>query len=219
MTIVSDETTNLWTLMREGSMLEHTEAENQSFISLLLKGEINEAGYARYLPQLRPVYAAIEEIAVELAGDPIASAVIDPALHRLATLDADLAYWAPDGHDATLLPSTRAYVDRVLASAQWGGLYVAHHYTRYLGDLSGGQAIGKILGRAWGITDGSGLSFYEFEQIPKPKLYKDGYRAALDAIDVTADEKQRVVTEVKAAFGLNSAIFAELSGDLDAFRR
>ena len=93
---------------------------------------------------------------------------------------------------------------------------MAHHYTRYLGDLSGGQAIGRVLDRAFGLN-GAGLSFYEFPMRPKP--YKDGYRARLDGLDLDQGDIARVVDEVKVAFALNQAVFDELTANLPAYRR
>ncbi|HEY1133088.1 MAG TPA: biliverdin-producing heme oxygenase [Nocardioides sp.] len=208
----------LSTVMREGSQAEHTAVEGSSFMTELLGGRVNEAGYAAYLLRLRQVYAAMEATARALSTEPAVAAVFDPALERLAALDADLAHWAPG---ATVVESAAAtaYAERIAATTAWAPLFVAHHYTRYLGDLSGGQAIGRILGRAFELEDGVGVAFYAFDEIPKPKPYKDGYRARLDALALTADEKQRVVAEVKVAFNLNQALFAELSADLDQYRR
>ncbi len=90
-------------------------------------------------------------------------------------------------------------------------LFVAHHYTRYLGDLSGGQAIGRILARTYELDRPEGVRFYDFPAIPKPKPYKDGYRARLDALPLDEDEKAVVLAEVKATFDLNGALFAELT--------
>jgi heme oxygenase len=95
---------------------------------------------------------------------------------------------------------------------------VAHHYTRYLGDLSGGQAIGRILDREFEL-DGAGIAFYAFEAIPKPKPYKDAYRARLDALGLGPAEVRRVVDEVRVAFTLNQALFTELGERIDAYRR
>lgn len=93
---------------------------------------------------------------------------------------------------------------------------MAHHYVRYLGDLSGGQAIGRMLDRAFGLG-GAGLSFYDFPMRPKP--YKDAYRARLDELGLSSRENVRIVDEVKIAFGLNQAVFDELSDNLTAYRR
>ena len=202
-------------LLRTGSQAEHTAAEGSSFMSELLAGRIDEAGYAHFLGLLRRVYEALEGTAAELASDPVASAVIDPAIERLAAIDADLDHWGRVDVDS---PATDAYVARIRESASWGGLFVAHHYTRYLGDLSGGQAIGRIISREFGL-DGVGTAFYAFDAVPKPKLYKDAYRARLDALPLDDVDRQRVLDEVKTVFGLNGGLFAEMTTHLDTYRR
>jgi hypothetical protein len=73
---------------------------------------------------------------------------------------------------------------------------VAHHYTRYLGDLSGGQAIGRIIGREFGLDGGVGTAFYSFSEVPKPKLYKDAYRARLDALPLDDVQRARVLARL-----------------------
>jgi len=210
--------------MRDGSKTEHEAAENSTFMSELLAGRINEAGYAAYLLRLRVVYEALESVGRTHHDDPLVGAVHDQDLERLAALDADLDHWlalagAPGGEREVDSPAAAAYAERILGTApEWGGLYVAHHYTRYLGDLSGGQAIGRILDREFDLA-GRGIAFYAFPAVPKPKPYKDAYRARLDALGTTPEEKARIVTEVQAAFRLNRALFAELGDQLPAFRR
>ncbi|MDN4173639.1 biliverdin-producing heme oxygenase [Nocardioides sp. SOB77] len=210
----------LSTAMRDGSRAEHEEAEGSTFVSELLDGRISEEGYAAYLRRLRAVYAAMEATVRGRTNDPLVAAIHDPALERLAALDADLAHWAP-GAPRELAPgespAAAAYVAR-LEGATWGGDLVAHHYTRYLGDLSGGQAIGRVLDRAFDL-DGAGTAFYAFPAIPKPKPYKDAYRARLDALGLDAAGVARVVDEVKVAFRLNQALFSELGERIDAYRR
>jgi heme oxygenase (biliverdin-producing, ferredoxin) len=204
--------------MREGSQSEHDAAENANFIGELLAGRIAPAGYVAYLRQLHTVYAALEEAVRSHRDDPIVAAVYDPALERLAALEADLDHWAPGATSyATDSPAAARYAER-LTTADWGGLLLAHHYTRYLGDLSGGQAIGRILDRTFEL-DGAGLAFYDFPQISKPKIYKDAYRDRLDALALDHDDQRRVVAEVKATFGLNHALFDELGQRLGEFAR
>jgi len=81
------------------------------------------------------------------------------------------------------------------------------------------KAIGRILARAFGLENGQGTAFYAFDAVPKPKPYKDEYRARLDSLPLTPADQQRVVDEVKVVFGLNGALFAELSTHLPRFAR
>ncbi|MGV0742424.1 biliverdin-producing heme oxygenase [Mycolicibacterium sp. XJ870] len=201
--------------MREDSRTEHAAAEQSSFMSELLAGRVNAEGYADYLVRLRAVYRALEDAVRARRDDPVVAVVYDPELERLAAIDADLDHWAPSSARELNSPAAHDYCARI-TGATWGGALLAHHYTRYLGDLSGGQAIGRILDRTFGLA-GAGLAIYDFPVRAKP--YKDAYRARLDGLGLDGDEIDRVVDEVKVAFGLNQALFDELTDNLPAYRR
>ncbi|MDH6193581.1 heme oxygenase [Mycobacterium frederiksbergense] len=213
--VTSESVRSLSVAMRQDSTDQHDAAEQSSFVTELLGGRVNEQGYVDYLLRLRAIYHALEEAVREHRNDPLVGAVYDPALERLEAIDADLAHWAPGANRDVDSPAVRAYCAR-FTDNPWGGALVAHHYTRYLGDLSGGQAIGRILGRSFDL-DGAGLAFYDFPVRPKP--YKDAYRDRLDGLGLDDSEIDRVVDEVKLAFGLNQGVFDELAENLPAYRR
>ncbi|WP_392670046.1 heme oxygenase (biliverdin-producing) [Streptomyces sp. LN785] len=207
-------TTPFSTLIRTASHEQHTEAETSTFMSDLLGGRLGLDAYARYTEQLWFVYRALEDGAEALRGDPVAGPFVRPELMRTAALESDLTHlrgarWR-EGLEP--LPATAAYADRVAACARtWPAGYIAHHYTRYLGDLSGGQIIRDRAERTWGFAHkGDGVRFYVFESIPNPASFKRGYRELLDAVDADELEKQRIVDECKRAFSLNTAVFREL---------
>ncbi|PKW07461.1 heme oxygenase [Streptomyces sp. 1222.5] len=201
-------------LIRTASHTQHVEAENSTFMSDLLGGRLGVDAYARYTEQLWFVYEALESAAEHLTADAVAGPFVRPELLRLPALERDLAHLRGPGWRAGLsaLPATRAYADRVRECAErWPGGYVAHHYTRYLGDLSGGQIIRDRAERTWGFArKGDGVRFYVFEEIANPAAFKRGYRELLDAIGVDDLERQRVVGECKRAFALNTAVFRAL---------
>jgi hypothetical protein len=88
---------------------------------------------------------------------------------------------------------------------------LAHAYTRYLGDLSGGKILARVARRALNLAkDGEGLAFYEFPNIESAKLFKDRYRNCLNALDLTQEHISAVVHEANIAFGLNMRVFEEL---------
>lgn len=198
--------------MRDGSRAEHTAAETSGYMSQLLEGHVNEAGYAALLLRLRPVYDALESTARKLAGDPIIDAVATPALNRLEAIDADLDHWVGSGPRAVDSPAAEAYRERILSTTEWAPLFVAHHYTRYLGDLSGGIHIGRVIRRQFGFdTDGSG--FYVFADIADPAEFKNVYRSQLDAAPWSEDEHERVIDEVLLAYRFNTEVFEQLNTD------
>ncbi|GAB2840814.1 biliverdin-producing heme oxygenase [Streptomyces deserti] len=202
------------TLIRTASHEQHVEAENSTFMSDLLGGRLGVDAYARYTEQLWFVYEALESGAARLASDPVAGPFVRPELFRLAALERDLAHLRGPGWRSTLtaLPATRAYAARIEECARgWPAGYIAHHYTRYLGDLSGGQIIRDRAERTWGFAKkGDGVRFYVFEEIPNPAAFKRGYRELLDAVPADELEKQRIVAECKRAFALNTAVFRAL---------
>ncbi|MFI6468821.1 heme oxygenase (biliverdin-producing) [Streptomyces sp. NPDC050516] len=207
-------TTPFSTLIRTASHEQHTEAETSTFMGDLLGGRLGVDAYARYTEQLWFVYRALEEGASALATDPVAGPFIRPELMRTASLERDLAHLrgADWQRGATPLPATATYAARVAECARtWPAGYVAHHYTRYLGDLSGGQIIRDKAERTWGFArKGDGVRFYVFEGIANPAAFKRGYRVLLDALRADELEKRRVVEECKRAFALNTAVFREL---------
>ncbi|KNB52851.1 heme oxygenase (biliverdin-producing) [Streptomyces caatingaensis] len=211
----SPATTPFSTLIRTASHEQHTEAENSSFMSDMLGGRLAVSAYRRYTEQLWFVYRALEAAAPALRDDPVAGPFIRPELARTAQLERDLAHLGgASWRDALApLPATAAYAARIEECARtWPAGYVAHHYTRYLGDLSGGQIIRGTAEKTWGFArKGDGVRFYVFEEIPNPAAFKREYRALLDRLPLDDLEKQQVVTECKRAFALNTAVFRELS--------
>lgn len=202
------------TLIRTASHEQHIEAETSTFMSDLLGGRLGVDAYTRYTEQLWFVYRAMEDGAGALREDAVAGPFIQPELMRTAELERDLAHLRGADWREGLepLPATAAYAERVAECARsWPAGYIAHHYTRYLGDLSGGQIIRDKAERTWGFErKGDGVRFYVFEGISNPASFKRGYRELLDAVDADDLEKQRIVDECKRAFALNTAVFREL---------
>ncbi|MEO6944267.1 MAG: biliverdin-producing heme oxygenase [Lacisediminihabitans sp.] len=198
--------------LRERTAAVHSDTESSAFITELLSGKRSKQDYIALVGQLYFVYAALEDVADIVKSDAVAAAFISPQLTRLPALEADLTFLVGDRwRDAvTPLPATVRYVDRIHRMASWPGGFVAHHYTRYLGDLSGGQVIRTLLQRQFGFET-NGVGFYIFAEIPKPKLFKDAYRAELDAVDWDNTERARVIEEANAAFRLNAGLFADLA--------
>ncbi|WP_055489751.1 heme oxygenase (biliverdin-producing) [Streptomyces sp. TP-A0356] len=206
--------TALSALIRTASQEQHREANTSTFITDLLGGRLGVEAYTRYTEQLWFLYEALESGAERLAADPVAGPFVRPELFRLGALERDLAHLREPGRraDLTALPATRRYAARVRECAErWPAGYVAHHYTRYLGDLSGGQIIRDRAEKTWGFArKGDGVRFYVFEGVANPAAFKRSYRELLDAMPVDDLEKQRVVAECKMAYLLNIEVFRAL---------
>lgn len=193
---------------------DHSNAEHSPFMTALLGGELPREGYVDLLAQHHRLYEALESVGSLLANDPISSAFLDPNLHQLDALTSDLLHLAgPDWADRYPASSaTDDYTARVREVAtSWPAGYVAHHYTRYLGDLSGGVIIARVAAQAYGLTPGRGGSFSRFERIADAKAYKVAYRAKLDAAPWSDEEQLLVIDEIRHAYDLNQAVFSALN--------
>ncbi len=203
--------------LRTQTAAAHQRAENAHFVTDLLGGGLPISAYAALAVQNLAIYRALEDVAEDWRHDPVAGAFVLDELTRVAALEADVAdllgeAW-PDRAEQLRTPATDRYVHRIYdVAADWPGAFVAHHYVRYLGDLSGGQVIRARVGQLFGEAGARATRFYQFDQIPKIKPFRDHYRELLDHALFTREQQRRVVAEAQIAFELNEAVFADLGG-------
>ncbi|MBF2034364.1 MAG: heme oxygenase (biliverdin-producing) [Leptolyngbyaceae cyanobacterium T60_A2020_046] len=208
---------NLATLLREGTKKAHTMAENVGFVRCFLRGVVEKNSYRKLVANFYFVYSAMEEELERHKDHPVVSKIYFPELHRKHTLEQDLAYYYGANWRDQAAPSAagKVYIDRIReVSNTQPELLVGHSYTRYLGDLSGGQILKGIAQRAMNLSDGEGTAFYEFQAIEDEKAFKAIYRESLDAIAVDEAMANQIVEEANDAFGLNMEMFKELEGNL-----
>lgn len=207
---------NLATKLREGTKKSHSMAENVGFVKCFLKGTVEKNSYRKLVANLYFVYSAMEEEMERHRNHPILSQVYYPQLNRKQSLEQDLKYYYGTNWKEEISPSTaaEAYVQRIReVSDAEPELLIAHLYTRYLGDLSGGQILKNIAQRAMNL-DGVGTAFYEFKDIPDEKAFKATYRQSLDNLPLDDSTIGRIVDEANSAFGMNMNMFQELEGNL-----
>lgn len=207
------------TALHAHTRLVHERTEHSPLMDGLVDGTRTIGDWTRLIGQLTHVYDALERVGRDLQDDPVAGPFVDQRLDRTAALAADLIHLdGPDWRErARPLPATAAYVQAIEATWDRPGAYVVHHWTRYLGDLSGGQALRVLLGRQFTLGR-TGLEFYHFDAIGPVKPYKDGYHARLDALDPPPAERAALLAEAERAFELNGALFAELDAGVVAAR-
>ncbi|MEQ1735502.1 MAG: biliverdin-producing heme oxygenase [Rhodoglobus sp.] len=200
--------------LREATMASHDDSAGATFMSDLMKGQGTREDYIALVAQHYFLYEALEVAEQRFVDDATAASFITAQLTRLPALEADMIFLAGPAWRESFspVPATERYIDRIenVAAEAWSGGFIAHHYTRYLGDLSGGQAISRIMQRLFDF-EAEGVAFYLFDQIESPKHFKEGYRTALDAVDWDAAERERVIDEVLAAYRLNTEVFVDLA--------
>lgn len=201
------------TSLRERSQTAHSSSEGAGFMSDLMRGAGSRDDYIALVAQHWFIYEAIETAAEQMKADPVASVFISDKLTRLPAIEADLEFLLGHGWRAeiTPVPTTQRYVERIHeVGPTWPGGFVAHHYTRYLGDLSGGQFIAKVMARRFGFET-NGIGFYLFDEIADPAAFKDVYREQLDTAPWDAAEQERVIDEVLVAYRFNTELFEDLA--------
>ena len=203
--------------LREGTKKAHTMAENVGFVKCFLKGVVEKTSYRKLVSNLYFVYSAMEEEMVRLQDHPVISKIYFSELDRKESLEKDLHYYYGANWQEQVAPSpaAQAYIKRIHEIANTEPeLLVAHSYTRYMGDLSGGQILKGITQRGMNLANGEGTAFYEFDAISDEKAFKDMYRKTMDDLPIDDAAADRIVDEANAAFGMNMAMFNELEGNL-----
>ncbi|WP_305786056.1 heme oxygenase (biliverdin-producing) [Symbioplanes lichenis] len=213
MTLADPPTERLSVRLRTGTRPDHDAAQGSGFLDRLAAGTLPREAYADLATQHWYIYEALERAAGAMATDPVAGRFVFPELTRLPALSADLLHLGAGVPDTArpvgLLAATAEYRARLQAVAfdqPWA--YIAHHYTRYLGDLSGGQFLGPAIARAYGLA-GDGHRFFVFDGV-KPPAFRTRYRELLDETGFTPAEEDLFLAEVTEAYRLNIAVLAEL---------
>ncbi|AFY99581.1 heme oxygenase (biliverdin-producing) [Calothrix sp. PCC 6303] len=207
---------NLAIKLRTGTQKAHTAAENVGFTKCFVKGVVDRACFAKFLGNLYCVYSTLENALQTHSEHPLIKPLYFKQLNRQANLIQDLEFYYGKNWQnfISASPATQIYVDRVKAvAATEPVLLLGHAYTRYMGDLSGGQMFQKLAQSALKLVDYQGTSFYYFEHIPDKAAFKDQYRKALNALpvdDITAD---KIVKEANDSFQFNMM----MAKDLDSY--
>jgi heme oxygenase len=214
-------------LLKEKTKTVHREEENVGVVRDCVKSQGGRAEYRQLVARLYHTYKALET-----EWDRICTSCSDTdkesrarlrtlwfpdVVARTTTLEQDLAfYYGPDWRQARdvveMSPATKEYVDRIVHVAQRDPLLlVAHAYTRYLGDLSGGQILMRVAKKAMNLPeDGAGTEFYRFPKIDNAKQFKNMYRERLDGLALDESDQNRVCEEAIKAFRFNINLFVEM---------
>ncbi|XP_054462964.1 heme oxygenase 2 [Anoplopoma fimbria] len=202
-------------VLAAGTKEVHEKAENTQFVKDFLRGRIRKELFKLGAVALYYTYTAMEEEIERNKDHPHFAPLYFPTeLHRKEALARDLEYfYGPDWQSqVSCSQATQHYVDRIHQVGQEDPvLLVAHAYTRYMGDLSGGQVLKKVAQRAMKLpSTGEGLEFYQFDGIHSAKAFKQLYRSRMNELELDMEIKKRLVDEAIKAFQFNMEVFEEL---------
>jgi heme oxygenase len=205
--------TTLSVRLREGTKESHRLAERSPFIQKFFKGELTVAEYRTFLLQLLFIYQGLEDCHLVHIENEKLSMVFFPELFRSKVIQQDLHYYYGNSGWKKLKPNkaTKKYLDHITSlSVGWVEGLIPHLYTRYLGDLSGGQALKRILTKTFNLTSAEGVAFYDFPKIENHNQFKENYRSLLDSMAFDEVMVSKIVDEATLAFQLNRDIFDSL---------
>ncbi|MCE2699021.1 MAG: heme oxygenase (biliverdin-producing) [Nostocales cyanobacterium LE14-WE4] len=203
--------------LRVGTQQAHTDSENLGFMKCFVKGVVDRDCFIQLLRNFYFVYSELETAIEKHKQHPVINLIYFPELNRQSSLEQDmLFYYGNQWHKRiTPSPAAQAYIARIQQiSTHEPALLLAHSYTRYLGDLSGGQMLQKIAQSALKLSGYEGTSFYNFQQIPDKQAFKEKYRQALDKLSIDDKTTDKIVAEANHAFKLNMQILKELESIL-----
>jgi heme oxygenase len=228
----------------EGTRKSHSMAQNTAFVEGFFKGISKKESYRDLLTSLYYVYKAMEIDVLDVNANAKAAATADSddstpvscssminklddtSLRRLAGLEKDMEYFYGSNVWQNNIPkptkATEAYVNRIQEISKKNDddnnsqqyLFIAHQYTRYLGDLFGGQMMGGMASRSMDLPlDGSGVQFYNFNDIKSTKEdFINAWYTKLNSLPLTKEQKQNIVNEANLVFDLNINLLKELDG-------
>lgn len=213
---------NLAVQLRQGTAHSHTMAENTAFMKCFLKGIVELDPLRNLFADFYFLYSALEEEMQRLSDHAIVGPLYFPELNRKTQLEEDLQfYYGEQWRDRIQLSDAgKDYVARIRWVASTNpALLVAHAYVRYLGDLSGGQGLKRVVRSAMELTGDRGTRFYEFDSLPTPEAkreFKTKYRDALASLAVEERLAEQIVEEANFAFQLNCNVMHALEADVKA---
>lgn len=187
--------------LKAGTRANHTEIHKHPFVTALFRVRLTKKQYAQYLCDLKIVYSTLESLAMKLKEKNVMiGAMYNEELFRTEAIQEDLQALG----FTELKPSSaaKAYAEHLESLEATKPHYlVSHFYTRYLGDLSGGQSLIKKIPKKWGAT-----AFYTFEQITDTNQAKEQFREKLNGLTSDKNVILDLVNEASTGFELSARI-------------
>ncbi len=181
--------------LKESTKELHHAAEHHPLQQSIVRGVISRSDYSAFAVAMRQVHASMEMALCALAtSDARVAAIFHSRHRRLAAFDCDIA----------LLGGSEMGVTDARA-ADWLGGADHNHPLAWIGVLyvvegssNGGQAIARVLRRAWSLGDETLKSLDPHGTNTRP--FWAEFRAVLDAQAFSAAEQDAIVAGAAATF-------------------
>ncbi|XP_024145839.1 heme oxygenase [Oryzias melastigma] len=197
----------------------HVRAESTELMLSFQRGKVTLPQYKLLLCSLYEIYKALEEEMDRNSSHAGVAPIYFPSeLARLEFIEKDLEFfYGTNWREKIVVPAaTERYCHRLRQIGKENPEFlVAHAYTRYLGDLSGGQVLGRIAQKSMGLKTSEGLSFFTFPGVSSPNLFKQLYRSRMNSVELTEEQRNGVLEEAVRAFEFNIQVFDDIQKMLD----
>ena len=196
--------------MKEETWEEHEASKDSEFAKGIMSGRFGSQGFIEWQRALYPIYVTLENILKQNRKDPTLHIFDHRKLDRSQRIYDDLVSL---GVDPISSPSTLKTIDPYISAIEDASespqRLMAYHYTRYMGDMNGGQVIARAMENVCGI-DKESLSCYDFSEIGDTYHYRKQYKTLLELSPWTEEEREMFIAEAKIAYSRNSDFFEEL---------
>lgn len=202
--------------LQEGTKQIHREIEKHSFLRRIIHGNLDRSTYRRYLQDLHHIYSTLEAALDAQSMHPLLSQAWSSQLRRTPALQKDLRYFSlnceedKQGQSSDSISEAAQCFAARLRHLQYRApeRLLGHLYTRYLGDLSGGQILRSLIVRALSLPEGEGICFYDFSEISDPTLWKQQFRQRIDSVIMSEQQVKEIVDEAQRSFILSGEILS-----------
>ncbi len=201
--------------MKEETFEAHELSKDSGFATSLMGGDWSPLAFVEWQRALHPVYTSLEEIMIANRKDPSLHIFDHRKLDRRDKIFNDLATYGVDPITSpSPLPAVANYIAAVKDAGSSPNRIMAYHYTRYMGDMIGGQVIARTLMEKYNMPKES-LTCYDFTGIGDLYHYRKTYKILIDLVPWSDEERLGFIEEVKTAYEVNAALFHELYAMLD----
>ena len=197
--------------MKRETWDEHEASKDSPFAQTIMSGELGKQAFVEWQKALYPVYETLEDILKKMRKtDPTIHIFDHRKLDRADSIYTDLLEFGVDPiAEPTTLKSIPPYLEAIKKASEETPRLMAYHYTRYMGDMNGGQVIAMRMNKVYGI-DKSAMSCYDFSQLGDLYHYRKQYKTLLELVPWTEEQRESFIDEAKTAYKINEQLFNEL---------
>ena len=192
----------------------HVAAERSPFMQALLRAQLPRTAYCLMLRNLHPIYTALESALLAHETHPMVAPVCNPALHRAHALACDLeTLHGPDWASSLPLVAASQRYSKRLDQLRHDNPHTltAHAYVRFLGDLSGGQLLKRIVRDGLHLEANAGTDFYDFGEPAQAAMLARAFRDGLLRIPASIVHVDAIVAEARYAYERHLDLFDQLA--------